>query len=81
MPTMVTFDRWFRTAKEKGATHIVVMRDTFDYEDYPIYVMPGQDPRAIAAEAGNKDMQRVMEVYNMSMPVGPQLAEHRAFNY
>ena len=39
--------------------------DTFDHEDYPVYVKPGEDVRAIYAQYNGPNMQRVMEVYNL----------------
>lgn len=72
---------WWMRGKGKNATHLIVVCDTFDYEDYPVFVMPGEDAREKAAECGKQEMQRVMEVYNLSMELGPQMAEHRAFNY
>ncbi len=34
--------RWFRNGKKNGATHMIVVCDTFDYEDYPVYVEKGE---------------------------------------
>lgn len=31
-------DEWIRIAKNKGDRYIISMRDTYDEEDYPIYV-------------------------------------------
>lgn len=73
--------KWFDEAVARGATHMVVVCDDFDYEDYPVPVMPGEDPRQIAAEYDGKSMQRVMEVYCLSMNRNAQLGEHRAFHY
>ena len=32
--------RWFEEGVEEGASHMIVVCDTFDYEDYPVFVMP-----------------------------------------
>ena len=68
---------WLECAKEFGATHMVVMCDTFDWDDYPVYVLPGENPR----EKAMGDMQKPMECYNMSMDLEEQIAEHRANNW
>ena len=34
-------ERWIKDAKEKGATHIISVCDTFEWEDYPVHVYPG----------------------------------------
>ena len=72
---------WLNRGKDNGATHVVVVCDTFDHDDYPVFVMPGQDARAVADEHNGKNMQRVMEVYNLSMDITEQMNEHRAFHY
>ena len=41
--------RWLKEAKAKGATHMIVVCDTFDHEDYPVFVMPGDNARTTAA--------------------------------
>ena len=35
--------RWTDTARKQGATHVISVCDTFDWDDYPVYVMPGDD--------------------------------------
>lgn len=71
---------WFARGLEDGATHMIVVCDTYDYEDYPVYVLPGQSVREIEdKQRGN--MQRVMEVYALHLGLNMQLNEHRAFHY
>lgn len=72
---------WFDKPWRANATHMVVVCDTFDWEDYPVYVTADEDARTIVAEYVAKPMQKVTEVYNLSLPKEPQMAEHRAFNY
>jgi hypothetical protein len=71
---------WIERA-DKNATHMIVVCDTYDYDDYPVYVESHQNAREVADEFNKKSMQRVMEVYNLKMDIEPQLNEHRAFNY
>ena len=76
--------QWFLDGVELHATHMIVVCDTYDYEDYPVYVMPDDDVRKIEAKhqlsAGN--MQRVMEVYNLSLDREEQLNHiGLVFNY
>jgi hypothetical protein len=72
---------WLKRGKENGATHVIIVCDTFDYDDYPVYVQPNESAREIADEYNKKSMQRVMEVYSLSLSIESQLAEHRAFHY
>lgn len=71
---------WLEEAKKKNATHLVVVCDTFDYDDYPVYVHQGQDVNKVVRIQKEQSMQRVMEVYNLSMDIEKQLSEHRAYN-
>lgn len=74
--------RWFQEGVRQGATHMIVACDTFDYEDFPVYVMAGEDARARAAAIAGGPMSKVMEVYDLRQPAGPQLQPgRRVFNY
>jgi hypothetical protein len=74
--------RWFETGVEKGVTHLIVICDTFDWEDFPAYVMADQDAREIVAKRNGKNMESVMEVYNLAMDKDAQLTPGtRVFNY
>lgn len=72
---------WVDKAKKEGATHLMVVCDTYDWEDYPVEVMPGQDIHATYARYDNHDMQKVMEIYNLAADTNKQLAEYRSFNF
>jgi len=72
---------WFKEGVKEGATHMIVMCDTFDYEDYPVFVQKGEDVKAEVSKRSGKDMQKVMEVYNLSMDMEKQMGEYRSFNY
>ena len=73
--------RWFDEGKQKGATHMIVACDTFDWDDYPVFVMPGQDARKRAEYYDGPNMQRLMEVYNLALDRDPQLNRRRCFEY
>jgi hypothetical protein len=74
--------RWLKDAKKEGATHLLVVCDTFDHGDYPVSVKPGEDPRKVAGKyARGENMQRLMEVYALHLDWEAQLAEHRSFHY
>ena len=70
--------RWLKEAKQRGATHMLVVVDTFDHEDYPVDVLPSQDPETVYKSYNGKEMQRVMEAYNLSLDLESQLNEHRS---
>ncbi len=79
--SMADIRGWLNEGKKKGATHTIVVVDTFDHEDYPVHVMPGQDVRTVYNEYNGKNMQRVMEVYALHEDLEKQLNTHRNFNF
>jgi hypothetical protein len=73
---------WFDEGVKQGATHMIVACDTFDHDDYPVYVKPGEDVRKCEDRILKSPMQRVMEVYKLDPTRrDTQLAEFRAFHY
>jgi hypothetical protein len=79
--TRETILTWLTRGQERGATHMIVVCDTFDWSDYPVYVHPGSDPRDLAGQYNGDTMQKVMEVYALHMDLEAQLAEGRAFHF
>lgn len=65
--------RWLKKGKEEGATHVIVICDTYDYSDFPVMVMPEQDAKKEADAQAKKNMQIVMEVYDLSLDWEEQL--------
>ena len=72
---------WFDEGVRIGATHMIVVCDTFDYEDYPVYVGNGEDVRKMFRKYNGPNMQKVMEVYKLNAGKEKQLNEHRAFHF
>ena len=64
---------WFEDGKAEGATHMIVICDTFDHDDYPCYVRPGDDFWAKYDSFDGKNMQRIMEVYDLRKPWASQI--------
>lgn len=72
---------WFLRGKSQGATHMLVVCDQFDYEDYPVFIQKDENVREKEKEYDAKEMQRVMEVYNLSKDMDQQLSQARCFTY
>jgi len=72
---------WFDKGVASGYTHMIVVCDTFDHMDFPVYVLPSEDVKSVERAYAGQAMARIMEVYNLSMDREQQLAEVRAFNY
>ena len=79
MTTKAQISEWYEEALRVKATHMIVVTDTFDWDDYPVYVIQTQDINAEVAKH-TENMQRVTEVYMMSMDKDKQLAETRAYH-
>ena len=57
---------WIERGKEMGATHIISVCDTFDYDDFPVYVMPHEDVDKKVSEYRGKSMAMINEVIDLS---------------
>lgn len=55
-------DRWIEQAKIEGATHIISVCDTFDYSDYPVFIMPGDNLAKKIAKYDGENMQNINEI-------------------
>jgi hypothetical protein len=62
--TLEDLKEWFARGKEEKATHMIVVCDTFDHEDYPVYVTEKESIRERVAHYNGPNMQRIMEVYS-----------------
>ena len=55
---------WMPEAERRGATHLLDVCDGWDYEHYPVYVMPEDDLKEKVAHY-NEDMQSVYGTYEV----------------
>lgn len=82
MATTIEMIKVWLECAPSGATHMMVICDTFDHEDFPRYIFKGEDARQ---HAGNlESMERLMEVYSFSPnhSLEDQLSQSgRVFNY
>lgn len=78
MATKQDIKEWFIEGVGKF-THMLIICDTYDWDDYPLYCISANEARLKMASPG--EMQRVMEVYNLSTDMEKQLEEHRSFNF
>lgn len=76
--TVSTISRWFDNGVEKGASYMLVVCDTYDYEDYPVYCYGDEQTWKIYNNPGQ--MQKVMEVYSLYSDKNEQLIAGRVFN-
>ena len=62
---------WFDQGIKDGAKHMLVVCDTFDWTDYPVYTTTDEDCLARFRNPGS--MQKVMEVYDLGMDKREQI--------
>ncbi len=84
--TAARIKEWLEKGVQKGATHCLIICDTWDmangYEDYPMYIMPGENVREIADRYSNpQGIERLVEVYNLALDLEEQLKEVRAWHF
>lgn len=71
---------WVERGVKTGATHVIIVYDRWDYEDFPVYVDPNKSVHEKLSYYQGDDMSRVMEVYDLSMDIEAQLNEYRAWH-
>lgn len=75
-----TIKVWFESGQAMGKDYMIIVCDTFSYEDYPVYAHGNGDFLEKYSRYNGKNMQRIMEVYDLNMDMETQLDETRAFH-
>lgn len=78
--TRAEIAKWIEQAQEEGASYLIVVCDTFDWGDYPVTVMPDQEFWVEYDRLNGKNMQRIMEVYDLNHDIGAQMRERRTWH-
>lgn len=63
---------WFEEGRRSSSLYMIVVCDTFDHDDYPVYVDPGEEFWSVYGEYDGQNMQRIMEVYDLTKPWSQQ---------
>lgn len=79
MTTRQQISEWFDIGKDSNNEYMIIVCDTFDYEDYPVFANQPHFDR-IYSNHNNVNLQRIMEVYNLKMDKETQLNETLTFN-
>jgi len=80
--SLETISGWFDEGVRRKATHMVVVCDTYEYVDRPVYVMAGEEIREVVKKYNDLEhMSRVQEVYYLGSDKQAQLDVRPAFNY
>lgn len=57
--------RWKAQGIKEGAEYLIVVCDTFDWSDYPVYVYSGENVNEKRSKYDGVNMQRIMEVIDL----------------
>lgn len=71
---------WFDRGVKEKKDYMLVVCDTFDHEDFPVYTTREKYSDVYAEYNNGKNMHRIMEVYDLHKERDPQLNELRSFN-
>ncbi len=80
MTTRDTILSWLRKAQVGGHSHVIVVCDEFDHEDFPVFCKDREEALKQRAHYDNLKMHRIMEIYDLSLSLDSQMAEHRAMH-
>ncbi len=75
--------RWFDEGVARGATHMLVLYDYWHRREYPRYVPPSEDVLEVFrlySRGLTVSVDRVIEVYDLSLEKQDQLNEYRALH-
>lgn len=82
MTTRSDIRNWLNGAKKEGATHMLVVCDTFSYEDYTVNVLKDEKVKEKFDYYNDYEkMSKVIEVYDLSKDIEKQLDMDRCFNF
>ena len=70
---------WFQRGLNQKAAYLIVVCDTFEHDDYPVYVSSTDAFYEKYDPLDNKNMQRIMEVYDLKLPWSQQ-SQGRTWN-
>jgi hypothetical protein len=71
--TREDLSEWFDAGVEDKHTHMIVVCDTFDWDDYPVYATGDAECFKEYHAHNGPNMQKVMEVYDLRKSKASQL--------
>jgi thiaminase len=72
--------RYLEKGKKNGAKYMLMVCDTFSFEDYPVYVKENEKLVDIINKYDDKNMQEIQEIYNLEMDIDIKLNKDRVWN-
>jgi len=80
--TKADLKRWFKEGRADGNKWMIVVCDTFSYDDYPVYVKKDAEFDAVYRKyVSGENMQRIMESYDLSKDMNTQMTSKLTHEY
>jgi len=73
--------KWFQKGVRNNQSHMIVVCDTYDYDDYPVYINSLEEFEEEYKRVISHSSETIMEVYDLKMDMDSQMNEDRAFHY
>lgn len=67
-----TLKNWFLEGKDTNHDYMIIVKDTFDYDQYPVYASV-DNFWSTHSKFNNVNMQQIVRVYNLKMSLLDQL--------
>jgi hypothetical protein len=71
---------WIKFAKEKKQRFLIVVCDTFDHNDYPVYAKDEEQCKTKFDKYNGKELQRIEEIYDLEKDINEQLQSLKAWH-
>ena len=64
--TLDDIQEWVASAKKKEVQYLVVVTDTYEWEDYPVYCKDLKELSKALNEYDLKNLQKITEIYDVT---------------
>lgn len=79
--TRSDIEGWFDNGVADKQQFMIIVCDTFDWEDYPIFCDDAKELAEQYASHNGVNMQTIMEVYDLTKDKVTQMKQNRCFSY
>lgn len=73
MVTNAEIGSWFDKGVIQGYTHLIVVEDTYEYENFPVYAKCDEDAIKLFKRSNEISLQRVTGVYDLRVGKAKQM--------
>jgi len=73
--------KWFQKGVRNNQSHMIVVCDTYDYDDYPVYINSLEEFEEEYKRVFSHSSKTIMEIYDLKIDINLQMNEARSFHY